>query len=65
MSRFLSASNVFLIAILLDPALLIVLTSGRTGPLGGTFPVLFQLKRFLIYSNQFLRMPLYVITPEF
>ena len=68
---FLSASKVFLIAILLDivqPAhpQSIVLTSGQTGPLGSTFPVLFRCIGFLIYSDQYIQTSLdvYVMTPE-
>ena len=43
---FFSSSNVFLIAILLvpPPFIFIIAISVRTGPLGSTFPMLFQLK---------------------
>ena len=47
----------FLIVILLDP---IDLIWSWTGLLGSTFPVLFQLNWFFIYSDQFLRMSSYV-----
>ena len=70
-SSFLSASKVFLIAILLDivqPAhpQSIVLTSGQTGPLGSTFPVLFRCIGFLIYSDQYIQTSscVYVMTAE-
>ena len=70
-SSFLSASKVFLIAILLDTAQpahpqSIVLTSGRTGPLGSTFPLLFRCIGFLIYSDQYIQTSLcvYVMTAE-
>ena len=54
---FLSASNVFLIAIRLAPTQ--IFTTGRT-PLASTFPVLFRLKwYYFIYSDQFLQSPLY------
>ena len=62
MSSFLSASNVFLIAIRLAPATNFY-SPGRNWPSGSTFPVLFRLKRFSIYSDQFLQNPFYV-SPE-
>ena len=62
-SSFLSASNIFLIVILLDPPHFLVLSDG-TGALGTTFPVLFQLKGIFIYSDQFVQNALYVITPK-
>ena len=71
MSSFLSASNIFLIVILLgSPTLVFIIVTGaaafsiRTGALGNTFPVLFQLKGFFIYSDQFVQNSLYVITPQ-
>ena len=65
MSSFFSVSNIFLIVILLDPPHLAraFALSIRFGALGNTFPVLFQLKRFFIYSDQFLQNTL-VITPQ-
>ena len=63
MSSFLSASN-FLIVIRL--AVTHFYTPGWNGPLGSTFPVLFRVKWFFIYSNQFLQNAFYVSpeTPE-
>ena len=53
----------FLIVILLNPA---SLCHGLhpTGALGNTFLMLFQLKWFLIYFDQFVQNALYVITPK-
>ena len=45
-------SNIFLIGILLDASFAF---SIRTGPLGNTFPVLFQLKWFSIYSDLYIQ----------
>jgi len=61
-SSFLSASlaDIFLIVILLGPPALAM----QTGALWNTFPVLFQQKQFLIYSDQFVQDALYVITPQ-
>ena len=55
-SSFLSASNVFLIAIRSAWA-------SAHWPLGSTFPVLFRLEWFFIYSDQFLQTAFY-ISPE-
>ena len=65
-TSFLSTSNIFLIGILLDPPPFIFTTafSFWTGALGNIFPVLFQLKGFSIYSDQFLQNALYVIAPQ-
>ena len=50
---------------LLDPPPLVTIApSIRTWALGNTFPMLFQLKWFLIYSDQFIQNALYVITPQ-
>jgi hypothetical protein len=59
--QVLSASNIFLIVILLDAPFPF---SIRTRPIGNTFAVLFQLKRFFIYSDLFLQLALYVISPR-
>ena len=60
-SSFFAASNVFLIAIRLAPVNLYhTVTPGRNWPLGSTFPELFRLKWFSIYSNQFLQNAFYV-----
>ena len=56
-----SASKIFLIVIILDVSNFL-LASKWIASLWITSPVLFQLKIFLIYSNQFLQNPLYVIT---
>ena len=65
---FFSSSNVFLIDTLLvpPPFIFTIAISVRTGPLRGTFPMLFQLKWFFIYSDQFLQIYLYIPpnTPE-
>ena len=53
---------IFLIAIRSAWAQLF-LTGRRDGPLGSTFPVLFQLTWFFIYSNQFLQNP-FDVSPE-
>ena len=61
LSSFLSSSKTFLIVIMLDLSNFLV-TSKRIGALWITSPVLFQLRRFLIYSgNQFVQDPLCVI----
>ena len=68
MSSFLSASNIFLIVILLDPpppSVFAIAFSIRTGALGNTFSVLIQLKIFFINSSQFrIRNVLYGIIPQ-
>ena len=59
-STFISVSNIFLIVILLGtpPLVFTIAFTIRTGAIGNTFPVLFQLKWLSIYSDQFLlRMP--------
>ena len=63
---FLLASNILLIVILLDPPHLTftITFSFRTGVSGNTFLVLFQLKWFYIYSDQFVRNVLHMIPPE-
>ena len=60
-----SSLNVFLIAILLvrHPSIFIIAISVRTGPLGSTFPMLFRLKWFFIYSDQSLQNYLLVNVP--
>ena len=65
MSCFFSVSNIFLIVILLDPPHLAraFALSIRFGALGNTFLVLFQPKRFFLFSDQFLQNTL-VITPQ-
>ena len=51
---FLSASNISLLIVLLDPpSIITVIFSIRGGALGNTFPELIQLKWFIIYSDQF------------
>ena len=40
------------------------LFSRRTGPSGNTFPVLFQVLRFLIYSEKFVHNASYLMTPK-
>ena len=61
---FSSASNILLTFIPSEPLVFNNTLSIRTGALGDTFPVLFRLKRFLIYSDQFLQNTLNVITPQ-
>ena len=62
-ASFLSALNVFLI-VLLDPTSLCCGFLDRTGASGNIFPMLFRLKRFLIYCDQLVHITLYVITPQ-
>ena len=58
MSSLLSSSKIFLIVIILDLAHFLVSSNG-TGAIWIISPVLFQLKRFLIYSGyQFVQNPL-------
>ena len=70
MSSFFSSSNVFLIVVLLvpPPFIFTIAISVRTGPLRSTFLMLFLLKWFFIYFDQFLQQNLYVpmavITPQ-
>ena len=51
-----STLNIFLIVILLDPATM------WSGAFGNTFPVLFQLKWFVVNFERFLQTPFYMIT---
>ena len=60
MSSFLSAPNIFLIVIVSVDYLI----SSRTGSSGNTFPVLFQVLRFLIYSEKSILKPLNLMTPK-
>ena len=64
MSSFLSASKIFLIVTLLDSPCLSNTPSVCAGALRNTFPMLFQLKIFLIYSDQFVLNPLVITTPQ-
>ena len=59
-SSFYSASNIFLIVILLAPPPSPL--SLRIGTLGDTFPALFQLKRFFTYSDLLVQNTLDAIT---
>ena len=60
----LSASNIFLILILLLGSPHFITWSDRTGALGNTFPVLFQLKWFFIYYDQLVQNAFYAVTPR-
>ena len=60
MSSFLSAPYIFLIVIVLVDSLF----SRQTGPSGNTFPVLFQVLRFLIYYEKFVQKASYLMTPK-